>query len=83
MKKLFFPLAIGLSTAMLLTGCVLSIGGGRKANSTNNDAHPAIGQQTVAPTTGQQLIDLQKAKDSGAITEAEYQTQKTALLGNK
>ena len=30
---------------------------------------------------GQQLIDLQKAKDAGAITEAEFQAQKTKLLG--
>jgi|SRR6185295_2836181 len=34
-------------------------------------------------TIGQQLIDLQKAKDAGAITDAEYQTQKAKLLGNK
>jgi hypothetical protein len=36
-----------------------------------------------ATTLGQQLIDLQKAKDDGAITDAEYQTQKDKLLGNK
>ena len=28
------------------------------------------------PTVGQQLIDLQKAKDTGAITDAEYQMKK-------
>ncbi len=32
------------------------------------------------PTVGQQLLDLQKAKDSGIITDAEYQTQKTKVL---
>ena len=37
----------------------------------------------VLPTTGQQLIDLQKTKHAGAITDAEYQAQKTKLLGNK
>jgi len=83
MKKLLLPLIVGLSTAVLLSGCVLSIGSGRKTNSTCSDAHPAIGQQTVAPTTGQQLIDLQKAKDAGAITDAEFQAQKTRLLDNK
>jgi hypothetical protein len=32
---------------------------------------------------GQQLVDLQKAKDAGAITEDEFQTQKARLLGDK
>ena len=36
------------------------------------------------PTVGQQLIDLQKAKDAGAITDAEYQAKKAKLLeGNE
>jgi hypothetical protein len=83
MKKLFIPSIVGLSTAVLLSGCVLNLGGGRKTNSTCTDAHPAIGQQTVAPTTGQQLIDLQKAKDAGVITDAEYQAQKAKLLDTK
>jgi len=38
---------------------------------------------TMQPTTGQQLIDLQKAKDSGAITDSDYQAQKAKLLGSK
>jgi hypothetical protein len=35
------------------------------------------------PTVGQQLIDLQKAKDAGAISDAEYQTQKSKFLEQK
>jgi len=35
------------------------------------------------PSLGQQLIDLQKAKAVGAITDAEYEAQKAKLLGNK
>ncbi|MGA2541266.1 MAG: SHOCT domain-containing protein [Verrucomicrobiota bacterium] len=47
-------------------------------------AQAATGEPEVkSPTIGQQLIDLQKAKDAGAITDAEYQTQKAKLLGNK
>jgi hypothetical protein len=34
------------------------------------------------PTVGQQLIDLQKAKDAGAISDAEYQAEKAKLLEN-
>ncbi len=52
-----------------LCGCAWSIGGGK------HDA--ATGPQ---PTVGQQLIDLKKAKDQGAITESEYEAQKKKLL---
>ncbi|HEY4415644.1 MAG TPA: SHOCT domain-containing protein [Verrucomicrobiae bacterium] len=54
----------------LFAGCSWSVGGGPK-------------NANIVPTTGQQLIDLQKAKDSGAITDAEYQAQKAKVLGNK
>ena len=75
---------VGLSAMTLLTGCLsLHFEGGKKTSSTNTDEHPAVGQATITPTIGQQLIDLQKAKDTGAITDAEYQAQKAKLLENK
>lgn len=49
----------------LLHGCV-AIG--------NRDA------QRPSATLGQQLIDLQRARDTGALSEPEYQTQKAHLL---
>ena len=53
---------------ILLTGCIgLSIGGGSKSENTH-------------ATAGQELVDLQKAKESGAISEAEYQTQRNKIL---
>ena len=56
---------------LLLTGCLaLQVGGGDK-------------KETQKATTGQQLIDLKAAKDAGAITESEYQTQKAKLLNDK
>jgi hypothetical protein len=69
MKKIFVPVLAGLVATALLAGCVggLSLGGGTKTT-------------TNAPTVGQQLVDLQKAKDAGAITDAEYQAQKAKLL---
>ena len=70
MKKLFIPSAIVLLAMLLFAGCVASLGGGSKI-------------VVNKPTLGQQLTDLQKAKDSGAITEAEYQTQKAKLLEAK
>ena len=70
MKNLLIPSAIVLLAMLLFAGCVASVGSGSK---------------TVVnkPTLGQQLSDLQKAKDTGAITEAEYQTQKARLLEAK
>ncbi len=53
---------------VVLSGCVgLQAGGGTKT-------------QIQKPTLGQQLIDLQAAKDRGAISEGEYQIQKEKLL---
>ena len=60
--------ALMLTASLLLTGCI-AIG--------NRDA-----QRTNA-TLGQQLIDLQKARDTGALTDAEYQAQKARLLAPK
>lgn len=70
MKKLLIPTAIALLAILLFGGCVASLGSGSK---------------TVVnkPTLGQQLTDLQKAKDSGAITDSEFQAQKMKLLGEK
>ncbi len=68
MKKLFISTLLALSFVVLLNGCI-AIGTGPKSQQTN-------------ATLGQQLIDLQHAKTAGAITDAEYETQKAKLLGN-
>ena len=67
MKKLIVPMIIGLSALTLISGCSISLGGGTTTRP-----------QTA--TVGQQLLDLQKAKDAGAISDAEYQTKKAKLL---
>lgn len=54
-----------LALSPLLTGCIAAIG-----NS---------GQRSTA-TLGQQLIDLQRAKEAGALSEAEYKEQREKLL---
>lgn len=42
------------------------------------------GNEVLAPTVsvsvGQQLIDLKKARDSGALTERDYERQKKQLI---
>ena len=71
MKRLFIPTAVALSAMLLFSGCLaLQVGGGDK-------------KQIENATVGQQLIDLKTARDTGAITDAEYQAQKAKLLGDK
>ena len=70
MKRIFIPILTAVLTITFLTGCAWQVGGDKKVT-------------TMQPTTGQQLIDLQKAKDSGAITDSDYQAQKAKLLGSK
>jgi hypothetical protein len=67
MKKLLVPILAGLCAVMLFSGCAIELG--HSSRST-----------VEKPTLGQQLVDLQKAKDSGAITDAEFQAQKAKLL---
>jgi hypothetical protein len=54
----------------LLAGCAWSIGDGK--------GHE---HATIQPTRGQELIDLKKAKDQGALTQDEYEAQKKQVLG--
>jgi len=71
MKKILLPALIGLVAMTFLTGCVnLQLGGG-----TTSKPQP--------PTVGQQLIDLQHAREARVITEEEYQVQKARILGNR
>ena len=70
MKKLFIPLLAGVAAMSLLVGCQTHLGGG----TTN---------KIEQPTLGQQLIDLHRAKEAGAISEQEYEAQKAKLLNSK
>ena len=54
----------------LLAGCAWSIGDGKD--------HAV----TKQPTRGQELIDLKKARDQGAITPEEYENQKKQILAH-
>jgi len=73
MKKMFIPTTMALAAMLLLTGCLnLSLGGGSKSEA-----------QYQNPSVGQQLIDLKRARDAGAISEEDYQAQKAKLLGKK
>lgn len=70
MKSICSIVLLVVSVGMLATGCSWSVGSSPKTSQ-------------MMPTTGQQLIDLQKARNAGAINDAEYQSQRARLLGNK
>jgi hypothetical protein len=63
-----FAALCALPLLVLFSGCVANIGSGSG--------------RTVPPTIGQQLIDLQKARDGGAISEPEYEAQRAKLLSS-
>jgi hypothetical protein len=70
MKKTALAAALLPAVALTtLTGCVAAIGNHEPPRST--------------ATLGQQLIDLRRARDSGAMTENEYQAQRTKFLAQK
>ncbi len=69
-RSAVLSITYAMAAMLLLSGCVAAIG--------NRDAQRARGT-----TLGQELVDLQKAKDSGAITQDEYLAQKAKLLGSR
>jgi len=68
LKTILTPLLLALSALLLLTGCLnLSLGGGTHSTA-------------PVPTLGQQLMDLQAARNSGAISEPEFLALRAKLL---
>jgi hypothetical protein len=66
--KMIVNLAIAGLIGALAAGCAWSIGGSEK------------GETMVHPSKGQELLDLKRAKDAGALTDAEYEVQKERIL---
>jgi hypothetical protein len=58
-----------LAAGVFCSGCVFSVGG-----------HGGDPGQTRPATQGQELIDLKKAHDQGAMSDAEYEAAKARLL---
>ena len=73
MKKLIFPMFGAWIASVVLTGCVFAI----------DSQKPPPPAPVVQSTKGQQLVDLKKAHDAGAITDAEYEVQKEKVLQGK
>lgn len=70
MNKKSTLLALACLAAILsVSGCVASIGNGNPPRSN--------------ATVGQQLIDLKRAHEAGALSDAEYDSQRSKLLNGK
>jgi hypothetical protein len=69
-----------LSALALLTGCEINLLSGGKFGAARGQGQCVTKQPIVTPTLGQQLLDLQKARAAGVITDAEYEAQKAKLL---
>jgi hypothetical protein len=68
--KLIGSLALALLTCTVLSGCVIALGN-------------RVPTEDRKATLGKQLTDLKQARESGAITEEEYQTAKKRLVEGK
>lgn len=71
MKKAITAGALALCLMLLTSGCLsISIGDGSRSSGEK-------------PTTADQLNDLKRARDDGAITQEQYDTQRAKLLQGK
>ena len=66
-------LAIVLLSAAMLTGCIY-------VDDTSKGYRDSRFRSNVEPTVGQELLDLDRARTSGVLTEAEYAQAKQAIL---
>ena len=68
MKRILSTLALA-AVAVVLSGCVIALG-----NRGEDRPRPK------SATLGQELTDLKKAREAGALSEEEYQAQKQRAL---
>jgi hypothetical protein len=66
------PIVAGLCAVVLSLPLVGCGGGGADVQT-----------ETRSTTTGQELLDLQKAREAGVINEAEYNKQRSMILNRK
>ena len=66
-------LILVIATAFALTGCIY-------VNDTEDDRRDGGFRNDREPTVGQELLDLDRARASGVITDAEYERAKDAIL---
>jgi len=72
--------ALLISTVLLISACSSS---SKTEEAPAPAAAPAAAPSGSSATAGQQLIDLNKAKEAGAITDEEYEAAKKKLLDSQ
>jgi hypothetical protein len=73
MKKAIFPISIA-AAVLLLGGCVFAPG---------DSGHYGRDMHEAQPTLGQELLDLDKARNAGVISQAEFESAKNRLLDRR
>jgi hypothetical protein len=63
-------LCVLLSSVILWSGCAWSIGGEKEGGTVVRET-----------TKGQELIDLKRALDQGAVSQEEYDRERQVILG--
>lgn len=66
-------LTVIILSAIVLSGCIY-------VNDTDEDRRDRGNQRNAEPTIGQELLDLDRARVSGVITDTEYDRAKEAIL---
>ena len=66
-------LTIVILSVLMLTGCVY-------VNDTEDDRRDNRPRSQTEPTVGQELLDLDRARAQGVISDAEYERAKEAIL---
>jgi len=68
LSRCIWLIVAAIVLGLLGSGCAWQIGGDKRGTTINK------------PTRGQELIDLKKARDDGAMTDEEYQAQRKQVL---
>lgn len=74
-RKIITPSVISISAVLLLSGCIFAPSG--------DDGPYDRRARMVEPTLGQELLDLERARDAGVITQAEFDRAKARILDER
>ena len=66
-------LILVMLSALVLTGCIY-------VNDTEDDRRDGRFRDNSEPTVGQELLDLDRVRASGVLSDAEYERAKEAIL---
>ena len=66
-------LILVMLSALVLTGCIY-------VNDTEDDRRDGRFRDNSKPTVGQELLDLDRVRASGVLSDAEYERAKEAIL---